>query len=72
MRYLEKYLWLCPEGQPITTATLATCLHQVSEITGSGGNTSRMMANAVRAAAFLAEEIEENAISEVIREAVLA
>src|SRR5258705_12835033 len=54
--YLEKHLLLCPAGEPITTSALASCLHQVLEITRTNGG--RTMANAVRAAAFLAEEME--------------
>jgi hypothetical protein len=66
-RFLEKRLILCPAGEPITTASLATCLHQISEMAGI----TRIIGNAIRAAAFLAEEIEENAISAVIRDAVI-
>jgi hypothetical protein len=70
-RHLEKNLWLCPAGEPITTAALAACLHQISEISGTATG-GKLMANAVRAAAFLAEEIEENSINEVVRDAVLS
>jgi hypothetical protein len=66
-RFLEKRLLLCPAGEPITTTSLATCLHQISEIGGIG----KLIGNAVRAAVYLAEEIEENAISEVVRDAVI-
>ena len=66
-RYLEKRLLLCPAGEPVTTASLATCLHQISEM----GGITNVIGNAIRAAAYLAEEIEENAISSVIRDAVL-
>jgi len=66
-RFLEKRLLLCPAGEPISTASLATCLHQISEMAG----VTNLASNTIRAAAFLAEEIEENAISQVVRDAVL-
>jgi hypothetical protein len=68
-RFLEKHLLLCPVGEPITTAALAYCLHQISEMSGPGG---KMMADAARSAAFLAGELEENSINEVVRDAVLS
>ena len=67
-RYLEKCLLLCPAGEPIMTTSLSTCLHQISEMGGVG----KLVGNAIRAATYLAEEIEENAISKVVREVVLA
>jgi hypothetical protein len=66
-RYLERHLLLCPAGEPITLSTLTTALHQISATTGIGNHA----ANSVRAAAFLVEEMEENSISEVVREAGL-
>ena len=47
--------------------TLAAVLHQISATTGIGNHT----ANSVWAAAYLVEAMEENSISEVVREAVL-
>ena len=66
-RYLERHLLLWPAGEPITLSTLAAALHQISATTGIGNHA----ANSVRAAALLVEEMEENSISEVVREAVL-
>ena len=36
--FLEKHLLLCPPGEPATNASLVTCLHQVSNDGGNGGN----------------------------------
>jgi hypothetical protein len=67
-RFLERKLLLCPAGEPITNVSLAYCLHQISE----SGGISNLIANAVRAAAFLAEELEENSVNIVVRDAVLS
>jgi hypothetical protein len=47
---------------------MSNCLHQISEMKGIPNSIS----NAVRAAAFLVGEMEENAIHEVVREAVVS
>ena len=64
-KFLEKYSLLCPPGEPITNAALAYCLHQVSAMQG----VPKQTVNAIRATAFLLEEIEEQAINETIRSA---
>jgi hypothetical protein len=67
-RYLEKYLLLCPAGEPLTTNSLGYCLHQISEMKGIKND----VANAVRAAAYLIEEIEEHSVNVVVRDAVIS
>jgi len=34
--YLEERLLLCPPGEPATHASLSSCLHQVSKMSGIG------------------------------------
>ncbi len=65
-RYLEKGLYLCPQGEPITPTSLKYCLHQISKMPGI----TVPIGKAVRAAALLVEEFEEYAIAETIRETV--
>jgi len=65
--YLEEHLLLCPQGEPVTVASLVTCLHQVSNIKGI----DRQVANAIHAVTFLAEEMEEVMMNETIRDAVI-
>src|SRR5260221_5070468 len=65
-RYLEKTLLLCPAREPLTITSMSYCLHQISKTAGI----SRHVANAVRAAAYMVEEMEENAINEIVREAM--
>jgi len=67
-RFLEKKMLLWPAGQPPTTTSLSYCLHQVAAIAGI----RRDIANAVRAAAYLVEEMEDNAVNEVVRDAVIS
>ena len=63
--YLEKYLLLCPPGEPSTHASLATCLHQVSQMAG----VSKPVMNAIRAVAFLLGEMEDSQISGMLKDA---
>ena len=63
--YLEKYLLLCPPGEPPTHNSLATCLHQVAVMKG----VSKPVMNAIRAVAFLLGEMEETQINEILKEA---
>lgn len=62
-KFLEKLILLCPAGEPASNSTIAICLHQISAMAGL----SKPAINAIRAAAFLLEELEENAINETIR-----
>jgi hypothetical protein len=64
-KFLEKHSLLCPPGEPATNAALSCCLHQISAMAG----VPKQSVNAIRAAAFLLEEIEELAINETIRSA---
>ena len=43
--YLEKYLLLCPPGEPLMHNSLATCLQQVAVMKG----VSKLVMNAIRA-----------------------
>src|SRR5260221_8471046 len=54
-RFLEKHLLLCPTGEPFTHTALSTSLHQISMMSGA----TRTVANAVRAIAFLVDELKE-------------
>ena len=64
-KFLEKYSLLCPAGEPASNGSIAYCLHQISVMAGL----PKQAVNAVRASAFLLEEIEELAINETIRTA---
>jgi len=61
-------LLLCPPGEPATHASLATCLHQVSKMSGIGA----LAASAVHSVAILLEEMEDTAIDETVRDAVIS
>ena len=67
-RFLERNLLLCPAGEPPTITSLSYCLHQVSEMK----NIKPPIANAVRAVAYMMEEMEENAVNELVRDAVIS
>jgi hypothetical protein len=64
-KFLEKHALLAPPGEPVNNATMAVCLHQISALSG----VPKQAVNAIRAAAFLLEEIEELAINETVRDA---
>ena len=66
--FLEKRLLLNPPGEPITNGSLATYLHQISEMPSINAQIS----TAVRSAAFLAEEIEEGSVNEMVWDAVVS
>lgn len=62
-KFLEKHSLLCPPGEPASNNALAYCLHQISAMSG----VPKQAINAIRAAAFLLEDLEEVAINETIR-----
>jgi len=64
--YLEQSLLIVPPGEVPTAGLLATALHQVAAYKG----VSRPAVNAIRAVAFLLEEVEENALHQTVRESV--
>lgn len=61
--FLEKHLLLCPVGEPATHVSLATCLHQISAMSG----VTKPVLNAIRAVAFLMGEMEETQINGVLK-----
>jgi hypothetical protein len=64
--YLEKGLYLCPQGEPVTPTSIKYCLHQISMMPGI----TVPIAKAVRATALLVEEFEEYSVAETIRDTV--
>ena len=64
-RFLEKHSLLCPPGEPASNAALAICLHQIAMM----GGVPKQTVNAIRATAYLLEELEELTIHETIKEA---
>lgn len=62
-KFLEKLSLLCPPGEPQSHTSLSTCLHQISAIAGL----QRQHINAIRAVAFLLEDMEDIQINESIR-----
>src|ERR1700679_3047036 len=67
-KYLEKHTLLCPAGEPVTHSSLSACLHQISEM----GGLQKPAINAIRAVAFLIDEIEETTINETVRDAFIS
>ncbi|KAF8817130.1 hypothetical protein BYT27DRAFT_7043750, partial [Phlegmacium glaucopus] len=65
-RFLEKRLLFVPEGHPVTTATLAATLHQIAAIE----RIPREAVEAIRAAAYMLDELDEGAIAATARDAV--
>jgi hypothetical protein len=63
--YLERYLLLCPIGEPPNHNSMATCLHQISVMKG----VAKPAMNAIRAVAYLLGEMEETQINEILKEA---
>ena len=64
-KFLEKHSLLCPPGEPPTHDSLSTCLHQISAM----ASVPKPVLNAIRAVAFLLEEMEETRINETVKEA---
>jgi hypothetical protein len=64
-KFLEKHLLLWPEGEPATHASLSTCLHQVSAMAG----VHKTAVNAIRAVAFMLDEMEDTQIHLSVKEA---
>ena len=62
--FLEEKLLFVPSGAPLTLGALATTLFQVSYMQGLG----RQAVNAVRAVAYLLQEIEIGEVTESIRD----
>ena len=56
---------LCPPGEPVSHEALSICLHQISTLAGL----PKQAINTIRSAAFLLEELEENAINETVKDA---
>src|SRR6266545_5537035 len=65
--FLEEQMLLCPTGEPTTNSSLIACLHQISNMKGA----TKLVASAVRAMAFLIGELEETAVNEIVRDAVI-
>ncbi|KAF8810221.1 hypothetical protein BYT27DRAFT_7043804, partial [Phlegmacium glaucopus] len=65
-RFLEKKLLFVPEGHPVTTTTLAATLHQIAAI----DKIPREVVEAIQAAAYMLDEMEEEAIAAKARDAV--
>jgi hypothetical protein len=63
--FLERYLLLCPAGEPPTHDSLATCLFQIAELKG----VSKQAENAIRAVAYLLGVMEETQINGILKEA---
>ena len=63
--FLERYLLLCPAGEPPTHDSLATCLFQIAELKG----VSKQAENAIRAVAYLLGIMEETQINGILKEA---
>ena len=64
-KFLKKHSLLCPLGEPATNGLLAGCLYQIAAMAG----VPKQSVNAIRATAFLLEELEEHAISQMVRDA---
>ncbi|KAF8813547.1 hypothetical protein BYT27DRAFT_7084352 [Phlegmacium glaucopus] len=64
--FLESRLLLVPKGHPVTPSLLAATLFQIAAL----DKIPREAMQAIRAAAYLLEEIEETAIAATAREAV--
>ena len=64
-KFLEKHLLLCPAGEPPTHTSMATCLYQVAAMSGI----TKPIRNAIRAVAFLLEDMEETQINGILKDA---
>ena len=63
-KFLERHLLLCPEGEPPSHTSLATCLHQMSAMLG----VQKTVLNALRSVAFMLEEMEDTQINIAVKE----
>ena len=63
--FLEKLSLLCPPGEPLTHEALAICMYQIAAMLGL----QKQAINAIRATTFLLEEMEEDTVKEMIKEA---
>ena len=64
-KFLERLSLLCPPGEPVTHGALSVCLHQIAAIQG----VPKQAVNAIRSAALLLEEMEDDAVNETVRAA---
>jgi hypothetical protein len=62
-KYLEKHSLLCPPGEPATHASISTCLHQISIMSG----VPKQAINAIRSVAFMLDEMEDTQVHESLR-----
>jgi len=65
-KFLEQRLLLCPPSEEFTLASLISCLHQISRMSGI----TKTVATAVKSATRLAEELEETSINTFVRDVV--
>ena len=63
-KYLEKHSLLCPPGEPPSHTSLATCLHQISAMSGL----QKPVINTIRSVAFLLDELEDTQINLMVKE----
>lgn len=64
--FLEKHSLLCPPEEPATHNSLSVCLHQISAIQG----VPKQAVNAIRAVAFMLDELEEQQINNTLMAAL--
>ena len=64
-KYLERLSLICPPDKPATHQSLSACLHQISALPGI----QKPVMNAVRAVAFLLDELEETQINIMVKDA---
>lgn len=64
--FLESKLYLCPAGQPTTHTSIVYCLHQISAMQG----VTKPTKNAIRAVAYLLEEMEDYTLAALLRDTV--
>ena len=65
-KFLEKHSLLCPPGEPPMCNSLSMCLHQISAM----ASVPKPVLNAIRAIAFMLEEMEEMQINTTVKEAL--
>jgi len=66
--YLKERLLLCPLGEPASHASLSSCLHQVSKMSGIGSS----VASAVCSVTLHPEKLKETAINKTVRDTVIS